>query len=77
MSPLEFSIAVEAWRLDRDEAWKRTKALAWHIANLAGAAFGGKLPKFEAFTGITVHHGRQTPQQMASVLRGIKGGKAA
>ncbi len=77
MSPMEFSIAVEAWRLDQEAIDQRLRALAWHTANLAGAAFAGKLPKFEAFTGIRIHHGRQTPQQMASVLRGIKGGKAA
>ena len=75
MSPIEFSIAVAAWREDQEAIEKRDRVLAWHIANLAGAAFGGNLPAFEKFVGIA--RKAQTPQQMEHVLRAIKGGRAA
>ena len=75
MAPIEFSIAVEAWRDEQEAIEKRFRALAWHVANLAGAAFGGNLPPFEKFVGITRRV--QTPQEMGAVLRAIKGGRAA
>lgn len=77
MAPIEFAIACEAWSDARADDQKRDIALAWHVANFAGAAFAGKLKPLHKILGIDISGSNQSAADMGAVLRGIKGGKAA
>lgn len=49
MSPMEFSIAVAAWREDQKDKNQRDIAVAWMTASFATQAFANKLPPLQTF----------------------------
>jgi hypothetical protein len=74
MSPREFSIACEAYRLNQEDELKRDRAHAWHVAVWANQAFAGKLPSFDEAVGNKPAE-PQNASQIGAALRMITGHK--
>jgi hypothetical protein len=77
MAPIEFAVAVEAWREEQKHLARLGVRQAWHVAVFAAQSFFGKLKPLHEVLGLPREEGLQTAGEMRSVLQGLKGHKAA